>query len=269
VQPRDVVLDSNVIARLALADDGQRAAARARLGVQRRRGARFVLTDTVVAELSATYRSQGKFERLLDTAQDTCEGILPVSANELFQLELTDSDPYTYVTTQALLPRSTFDAVRSATGDPEVIAFFEKGAFGNEGMKHLLDVLDPVAKKLRPMLPKTFREFAEERKLNAFKMLLDAAVERGHISAADRDLSPLWDRAIGWRFSTLVYTANEYRRVMGTHTKGPGCLSDLRICFEAAYSHELWTSDREFAACGQMANELCCTPKVTYWDPRA
>ena len=56
-----------------------------------------------------------------------------------------------------------------------------------------------------------------------------------------------------------------YRRLTQTLVKGEGSLTDLRIVIESAYSHEILTCDKEFVACGQLANEIVPRPAVSPW----
>ena len=164
---------------------------------------------------------------------------------------------------------SALEALKDAVKQEEVKKFYAEGAFGNDGLRHLLEALDPVRKKVCHQI-ESFPEYAEARRIPCLKGLLQVCQERGHIPQKEWDAEALWKRGTAWRFSTLVYLANEYRRLTQTQKKGEGSLTDLRIVIEAAYSHEILTGDKEFVGCGELANTIIPKPAViSLAGPRA
>jgi hypothetical protein len=260
---RETVLDTNVIGRIACSPAEEREAAIARLAVVKGKNGHLVITPTVLSEIAATHAKEAIFERLLGTLPVICDGCLDRDAPEILRIEVESDDPYAILTARDLIP-VTAQAIKDTVAEKEVQEFYAEGGFGNAGLRHLLDALDPLRKLARNHI-ESFREYVDGRRvdwLNGFMSLLQ---ERGIIPRRQWDVEVLWRKGIAWRFSTLVYLANEYRRLTQTQEKGEGCLSDLRIVIEAAYSHRLLTADKEFVGCGALANSVSAMPKISAW----
>lgn len=262
---RQVILDSNVIGSIAASPSDQQDAAIARLGVAKRKGAQILVTGTIVNEIAATHAHQDTFDKLLATITRVCDGYLDAEAPEILRVELEEDDPYTIITGKKPLRVSVLEALKDAVKQEEVKKFYAEGGFGNDGLRHVLEALDPVRKKVRDEI-ESFPEYAEARRIPCLKGLLQVCQERGHIPKKEWDAEALWKKGTGWRFSTLVYLANEYRRLTQTQKKGEGSLTDLRIVIEAAYSHEILTGDKELVGCGELANKIVLKPVVSLWE---
>ena len=265
-QRRETILDSSIIGTVAgLPPDAQRAAL-ARLRVARTsRAAVLVVTPTILGELAATYARQPVFESLVTTLTELCDGVLDTDAPELLGIELEHPEPYDEIASRPLTP-VTREAIEEAVKEPDVQAFYAVGGFGNDGLKGLLANLDPLRKLVRGRL-ETFREYVEARKREWLAGFLDDLRDKGAIPNKVWDPEDVWRRGAAWRLSSIVYLANEYRRLaqLQLRGKGAGSLSDLRIVIEAAYSHELLTADKEFYECGRAANGLVRHPRFTGW----
>jgi hypothetical protein len=260
---REIVLDTNVIGRIACSPAQEREAAIARLAVVKRKGGHRVITPTVLSEIAATYAKEATFDKLLAILPVICDGCLDRDAPEILRFEVETDDPYAILTARDLLP-VTAQAIRDTVAEQEVQKFYAEGGFGNAGLRHLLDGLDPLRKMARNQL-ESFPEYVEARRVDWLNGFLSDSQERGVIPKREWDVEALWQKGAAWRFSTLVYLANEYRRLTQTQEKGEGCLTDLRIVIEAAYSHRLLTADKEFAGCGALANKVSRMPKILAW----
>ena len=261
---RQVILDSTVIGRIAVATTGELEAAIARLSVVRKEGAKVLVTGTIVNEITATHPRQDVFDNLLATIARVCDGCLDVEAPEILRLELDEADPYTIITGKEPLPVSMLDGLKNAVKQEEVRKSYAEGGFGNDGLRHLLEALDPVRKKVRDQI-ESFAEYVDARRIPCLKGFLEVSHERGHIAKNECDPEALWKKGTAWRFATLMLLANEYRRLTRTQDKGEGSLTDLRIVIESAYSHEILTGDKEFVGCGQLANKIVSKPMVSLW----
>ena len=262
---RLVVLDSNVIGSIAASSSEQQDAAVAQLDRIKREGAQIFVTGTIVHEIAATFARQDTFDKLLATITRVCDGCLDVEAPEVMRVELEEDDPYAIITGRKPLPVSALEALKDAVKQDEVKKFYALGGFGNDGLRHLLEALDPVRKSVRNQI-ESFGEYVEARRIPCLTGLLQVSQERGHIPRRDWDAEALWKKGTAWRFSTLVYLANEYRRLTQTQGKGEGSLTDLRVVIEAAYSHEILTGDKEFVGCGELANKIVSKPVVSLWE---
>jgi hypothetical protein len=181
------------------------------------------------------------------------------------RVELEEDDPYAIITGKKPLPVSALEALKEAVKQDEVKTIYAVGGFGNDGLRHLLAALDPVRKSVRDQI-ESFREYVEARRIPCLRGLLQVSQERGYIPRKEWDAEALWKKVTAWRFSTLVYLANEYRRLTQTQEKGEGSLTDLRIVIEAAYSHEILTGDKELVGCGELANKIVSMPVVSLWE---
>lgn len=261
---RLVVLDSSVIGGIAAAPTHEQDAAFARLAVAKKKGAQILVTPTIVGEIAATHARSETFEKLLKTILQACDGWLDLQAPEILRLELDEDDPYALITGRKAAALGELEALKEIVEDEEVKKFYEEGGYGYEGLRHLLEALDPVKKKVRDQI-ESFPEYAEARRRACLEGLLAVAQEKGHIAKKDWDAEALWQRGTAWRFSTLVLLANEYRRLTQTQKKGEGSLTDMRIVIEVAYSHELKTRDKELAGCGGLANKIMSKPAISSW----
>lgn len=230
----------------------------------KKKGAQVLVTGTIVHEIAATYTRQDRLDKLLATIARVCDGYLEVEAPEILKIELEEDDPYTIITGKKPLPISALEAVKDAVKQEEVKKFYQEGGFGNDGLRHLLEALDPVRKKLWDQI-ESFGEYVEARRVPCLKGLLQVCQERGHIPKKEWDAETLWKKGTAWRLAMLVLLANEYRRLTQTQKKGEGSLTDLRIVIEAAYSHEILTGDKEFGGSGVLANKIVSKPKVSLW----
>jgi hypothetical protein len=262
---RLVVLDSNVIGSIAASSSEQQDTAVAQLDRMRRKGAQLLVTGTIVHEIAATCARPNTFDKLLATIIRVCDGCLDAEAPEIMRLELEEDDPYAVITGRKSLPVSALEALTDAVKQDEVKKFYAEGGFGNDGLRHLLEALDPLRKSVRNQI-ESFREYVEARRIPCLRALLQVSQERGHIPRKEWDAETLWRKGTAWRFSTLVYLANEYRRLSQTQEKGEGSLTDLRIVIEAAYSHEILTGDKELVGCGELANKIVSRPVVSLWE---
>lgn len=260
---KEIVLDTNVIGRIACFPAQEQEAAVARLAVVKGKGGHRVITPTILSELAATYAKQAIFDKLLAVLPVICDGCLDRDAPEVLRIEAETDDPYAILTAKDLIP-VTAQAIRDTVAEQEVQKFYAEGGFGNAGLRHLLDALDPLRKMARNHL-ESFPEYVEARRVDWLNGFLSLLQERGIIPKRELDVDILWQKGAAWRLSTLVYLANEYRRLTQTQQKGEGCLTDLRIVIEAAYSHRLMTADKEFAGCGVLANMLTRMPKIVAW----
>ena len=261
---RQVVLDSNVIGRIAASAHDEQEAALARINAVREKGARVFVTGTTVHEIGATYVCQDKLDRLLATIARVCDGCLETEAPEILRLELDEDDPYTIITGREPLPVGALQAVKDAVKYKEIRNFYVEGGFGNDSLRYLLEALDPLRKKIRDQL-EPFPDYVEARRIPCLTGLLEVSQEKGYIPKGEWDAKALWRKGTAWRFATLVLLANEYRRLTQTQQKGEGSLTDLRIVIEAAYAHEIITGDKEFVGCGELANRVVATPAVSPW----
>lgn len=263
---RDVVLDTNVIGTIAAAPEPEQAKLLVPLQVAKLNGARLLLTPTILHEIAHTYSNPDLLKKLVAVARSLCAGILPLQAWEIFKAEVDHDDPYSFITTQALLPIESLDDLEDATKVEEVRKFYEAGAFGNKGMRRLLSKLDPYIKLMKAE-PLSFAQFVDGCRLARLTDWLAAAKDRGVVEQMP-DVEALWKRAVGIRLLILVQLANEYRRLTRTQKKGEGCLTDLRIVSEAAYSHEIRTQDGEFIECVRLVETVSNTPKIAHaWPP--
>lgn len=263
MQVRQVILDTNVIGGIAASAAGEQDAALARLAVAKRQGAQILVTGTIVHEIGATPRSE-TLEKLLQAVIRACDGWLDLEAPDILKLELTEADPYSIVTARKPLPIEQLGELKEVVKDEAVKKFYAEGGFGNDRMRHLLEKLDPIRKKVRDQI-ESFPTYVEARRLPCLSGMLEVAQDKGYIPKKDRDLEALWKTGAAWKFSTLVLLANEYRRLTLTQKKGEGSLSDLRIAMEAAYSHEVLTRDKEFVGCGELANKIVSKPTISPW----
>ena len=263
--PRQVILDTNVIGHIAASSSDQQDAAAARLAVAKKKGAQILVTGTVAHEITATYAREDTFDRLLATMIRVCDGCLDPEAPEIMRVELEEDDPYTIITARKPLPASMLEGLKDVVKQEEIKKFYAEGGFGNDGLRHLLEKLDPLRKLFRGEF-ESFRDYVEARRISCLKGLLQVSQERGHIPKKEWDAEALWKKGTAWRFATLVYLANEYRRLTQTQTKGEGSLTDLRIVIEAAYSHQILTADKEFVGCGMLANKIVTKPTVSLWQ---
>lgn len=263
--PRIIVLDANIVARLALCSEGQWAAASARLRVAAGKGGRFVLCPTVLTEICATYRNDGKLARLLGTAAEVCGGLLPLDAFALLRTEAEAADPYTLVTGSPLLQIPTKEDVGKAVANEDVAAFYAEGMFGYDKLRSSLEAIDKLPAADKKTL--TFSAYFAQR-LTLLGDLLEMAAQKGRIPTQPYDAQALWDRAASWRFLTSMLLATVFRRARGIHLKAEGCMTDLRLVIESGYAHEIWTADKELAECGILAREYAKCPRLLYWDPR-
>jgi hypothetical protein len=265
-QRREVVLDSSVIGTLAGAPPDSQGAAIARLRVVRAKtSTALVITPTILGELAATYARQPVFESLVTTLTQVCDGVLDTDGPELLRIELEHPQPYDAIVSRPLIA-VTRAAIEETVKEPEVQAFYAAGGFGSNQMKGLLANLDPLRKLVRGRL-ESFPEYVEARRTQWLAGLLEDLRKRGAIPNKAWDPEDVWRRGAAWRLSSIVYLANEYRRLAQAQLrgKGAGSLSDLRIVIEAAYSHEVVTADKEFLACGKAANGLVKHPRFTAW----
>jgi len=261
---RETILDTNVIGRIACSPGPEeRKAAIARLAVAKGKNGHLVITPTVLSEIAATFAKEAIFDKLLDTLPVICDGCLDREAPEILRLEVESDDPYSILTGRDLVP-VTPQAIKDTVAEQEVQDFYADGGFGNAGMRHLLDALDPLRRMARHQL-ESYREYVDARRVDWLNGFLSLLQERGIIPKQEWDVEVLWQKGTAWRFVTLVYLANEYRRLTQTQEKGEGCLTDLRIVIEAAYSHRLLTADKEFAGCGALANTVSAMPKISAW----
>lgn len=260
---RRVIIDSNIVGRIAASPPDQQNAAIARLDDVKKKGAVILVTGTIVNEIVATHAQRDTFDKLLAVLTRICDGCLDAEAPEVLRVELEEGDPYLALTGRKLLPVTT-QVLKDAAQDEEIKKFYAEGGFGNDGMRHLLEALDPLRKLVRDQI-ESFPEYAEARRIPYLKGFLQVCQDRGHIPKQERDAEALWRKGTAWRFSALVYLANEYRRLTRTQAKGEGSLTDLRIVIEGAYSDEILTGDKEFAGCGSLANRVASKPLVSLW----
>lgn len=265
-QRREVVLDSSVIGAVAALPPGSQRAAFARLNVTRARsGTALVVTPTILGELAATYAKRPVFENLVTTLTQVCDGVLDTDGPELLRIELEHPELYDAVVSRPLAA-VTRAAIEETVKEPDVQAFYAAGGFGSDRMKGLLANLDPLRKLVRGRL-ETFPEYVEARRTEWLVGLLDDLRNKGVIPKKAWDPEDVWRRGAAWRLFSIVYLANEYRRLadLQLRGKGAGSLSDLRIVIEAAYSHEVVTADKEFFECGKAANGLVRHPRFVAW----
>jgi hypothetical protein len=258
-----VILDSNVIGGIAAASGDQQKDEFEKLERLRTSGARLVITPTIPDEIAAAYRSPSKIEKLIATVRATCQGVLSLGASEILTIEATEADPQAKLAAAPILPMEEID-LEGAMQSEDVKTFFENGGFGHKRLKHILEPLDRLAKTVAKDLS-TFAAFVEARRHDCLDALVGDARGKGYLPDQEYDLDALWQRGAAWRFATLVYLANEFRRLTKTQQKGEGCMTDLRIVIEAAYSAEVRTRDGEFVACSELARQITAVPAVCTW----
>lgn len=150
-----------------------------------------MLSSTGLTELGATYKNEAKLDRLMQALTRSCEGILPTPSEEMIRLEAEQGNVYDVVTGRSLLSVGDLEArIAEAVKDENVKKFFEEGAFGNKEMKHLLDALDPLRKKLKDKLG-SFVEYERARRIAALKAFMTVSHERGRIPKVPDDLETL------------------------------------------------------------------------------
>jgi hypothetical protein len=264
--PRYIVLDTNLYSIIGHFDDEHRHAALARIQAEKREGARFVLSPTVMTELGATHKKPDLLGKLVDIVHQTCDVLSPWDTYDLLRVEVESEDPFTEVNETPFYQVPSMKDLQDALAAPEVKEFFATGMFGYDQLRHALDPLDRIPRELRRSL--TFKSYLDWGRIKAIRGLLEQAAAKGRIARVPDDLEGIWTRSVAWRFLTTMLLATEFRRIKQIHKKGEGCMTDLRVIIDSAYAHEVWTADQEFAACGSLAKHHARTPRIELWDPR-
>jgi F0F1-type ATP synthase delta subunit len=264
-----IVLDTCVFRDFSSGLAQEKAKALAVLQDLRAHGATFVIAPQTLVEVS---RGQLQtVERRVQVVKEVCDGILPHHAGEIMAAELTLPNPYTALASDAIVTVDRLAAIEEVLRHEDVQAFLQDQRVDNKNLKHLLDPIDTAVRGTKRSEVPPFAEFAEEMRSSVLRWLLEHAIAKGKLKMklplSDTDIERLWKRGIAYRLVVFILLANEYRRIMKTQLKGEGCMTDLRLVIESAYSEELFTRDEEFYACGHLLNEagLVSAPRFKFW----